>query len=365
MNIDPVYENILKLKQAITTELLKDADYFGFAKTHKTEVLIDVSATMMLVWAADYAARQRAQPSIADELLNKVILTDLQQHNVSRTWTEMSMMHGPNFSQSIYAEFSQTMERTLSVRNQIGFAFFEHALGRVSIFKGVAHGRKYKEIVDKCISFFLKWNFGDEMLHGNFEPLSMPENSVSENHLSPTSSAMQNMDFKYDRNGDAITITRYTRDIAPGGAVSVPVMIDGLPVTCIGDETFNNCTSLTSVVIGNCVTNIESKAFRKCTGLTNVTIPGGITSIGSSAFAFCFNLIRVLIGENVATMGDGVFAGCGKLEGVYFKGDAPSCGLEIFRSANNATVYYVQGTVGWGATFCGRPTAMWNGVSRI
>ena len=31
----------------------------------------------------------------------------------------------------------------------------------------------------------------------------------------------------------------------------------------------------------------------------------------------------------------------------------------MFDGANNATVYYLPGTTGWGTTFGGRPTALW------
>jgi hypothetical protein len=32
---------------------------------------------------------------------------------------------------------------------------------------------------------------------------------------------------------------------------------------------------------------------------------------------------------------------------------------DLFYEANNATVYYLPGTTGWGTTFGGRPTALW------
>ena len=32
----------------------------------------------------------------------------------------------------------------------------------------------------------------------------------------------------------------------------------------------------------------------------------------------------------------------------------------VFSGDNNATVYYLPGTTGWGSTFGGRPTVLWN-----
>ena len=118
--------------------------------------------------------------------------------------------------------------------------------------------------------------------------------------------------FNYTTNNDTITITKYT---GPGGAVTIPSTINGLPVTGIGD-----C------------------AFCQCGILTSVTIPNSVVSTGDDAFA-----------------------GCTSLTSVYFAGNAPGLGgVNVFLDADNATVYYLAGTTGWGTTFGGRPTVLWN-----
>ena len=53
---------------------------------------------------------------------------------------------------------------------------------------------------------------------------------------------------------------------------------------------------------------------------------------------------------------------CTSLTGVYFNGNSPSLGGSVwsaFTGDNNATVYCLPGTTGWGSTFGGRPTALW------
>ena len=131
-------------------------------------------------------------------------------------------------------------------------------------------------------------------------------------------------------------------------------------VTSIGDEAFYDCTSLTSVTIPNSVTSIGDDAFSGCTSLTSVTIPNSVTSIGDWAFAGCTSLTSVTIPNSVTSIGDYAFYCCTSLTGVYFKGNAPSVGWYVFDGATNATVYYLPGTTGWGTTFGGRPTALWN-----
>jgi hypothetical protein len=187
--------------------------------------------------------------------------------------------------------------------------------------------------------------------------------------------------FVYTTNGDfTITIMGYT---GPGGAVTIPDTINGLPVTGIESNTFWYCTSLTSVTVPSSVTSIGDAAFGWCTSLTNatisngltsirdqtfymctnlasVTIPNSVTNIGDSAFCACTSLTGVTIPGSVTSIGDYAFVECRKLTGVYFLGNAPSLGgSSVFLFDILATVYYLPGTTGWGSTFGGLPTALW------
>ena len=61
-------------------------------------------------------------------------------------------------------------------------------------------------------------------------------------------------------------------------------------VTSIGDQAFQNCTGLFSVIMPNSVTSIGKYAFWGCNNLTNVVIPTSVTSITGSSFHNCYNL---------------------------------------------------------------------------
>ena len=68
--------------------------------------------------------------------------------------------------------------------------------------------------------------------------------------------------FKYEIQGDTVTITGC--DKKASGALTMPVTIEGKPVTSIGERAFFACSSLTSVTIGDSVTSIGELAFFGC-----------------------------------------------------------------------------------------------------
>jgi len=210
--------------------------------------------------------------------------------------------------------------------------------------------------------------------------------------------------FQFTTNNDgSLNIYKYT---GSGGVVTIPSTTNGLTVTSIGNSAFQfasltsitipnsvislgnyafyGCGNLTNATIGNSVTNIGISAFRRCNNLANVTIGNNVTSIGNYAFSYCYSLtsisipdsvtnigyqafydcislISVTIPSKVTSIGDGAFEELPFLTSFYIKGNTPSLGgLDVFDGDSKLTVYHLPGTTGWGKTFGGRPTELWN-----
>ncbi len=153
--------------------------------------------------------------------------------------------------------------------------------------------------------------------------------------------------------------------IIPDGTAKIgdyALSVDGITsvtipdsVTYIGKDTFDNCTSLESIIVddgnttyhsaGNCiietasktliagcnasvipsdssVTSIGNGAFEYCSGLTEIAIPDGVTSIGEYAFYDCVNLNSITIPDTVTNIGHSAFFGCVSLTSVTYYSDA-------------------------------------------
>jgi hypothetical protein len=65
------------------------------------------------------------------------------------------------------------------------------------------------------------------------------------------------------------------------------------------------------------------------------------------------------MGNGVSNIGEMGFYGCTNLTSVYSRGNAPSLGWGMFEESPLVIVYYLPGTIGWGSTVGGRPTAPW------
>ena len=83
---------------------------------------------------------------------------------------------------------------------------------------------------------------------------------------------------------DEVVITGL-KDSDYSGALIIPSILGGCPVTSIGNSAFSGCTGLTSVTIPEGVVTIEGYAFGECSGLTSVTIPSSLRNVRWHAFA--------------------------------------------------------------------------------
>jgi hypothetical protein len=136
---------------------------------------------------------------------------------------------------------------------------------------------------------------------------------------------------------------------------------------------FNSWTSLGNVTIPDSVLRIGNEAFNNCTSLAAITVDA-LNPVYSSAAGVLFDKSQTtlvqypcgkegsdyIVPRSVTNINDMAFAYCISLTGVHFPSNAPSlAGSNVFYADNSVVIYYLPGTTGWTVTLGGRPTALW------
>ena len=147
------------------------------------------------------------------------------------------------------------------------------------------------------------------------------------------------------------------------GAITIPSTVTNgsidYEVVSLGSHTFQNCASLTSVILPNTVDGIGWSSFASCSSLTSVSIPSSITFIQSWAFYECTLLTSIDIPDNVSYIGYDAFTDSGWLENqpeglVYagkvaycYKGEMPSdTSIELAEGTKGVAGFAFAGCIG-------------------
>ena len=145
-------------------------------------------------------------------------------------------------------------------------------------------------------------------------------------------------------------------------------------VQTLGDKAFSGCTELKEVAInsndvvatnytkdanfstlfgkqvtsynlGNSVTAIGVYALAGCTVLTSINIPNSVTTIGSSAFYGCTNLASINIPNSLTTIEGSTFYGCTSLTSINIPNSVTTIGSRAFEGCKGLTSIVIPNSV--------------------
>ncbi len=113
---------------------------------------------------------------------------------------------------------------------------------------------------------------------------------------------------------------------------SITTLLIPLGITSIGNYAFNSCGSLKTVTfVGDeSLITIGDYAFSDCQNLVNFRIPSGVTTIGNYAFYNCYNLPAINIPNSVTTIGNRAFMDCFKAESITLGAGVTNIGNYAF-----------------------------------
>ena len=161
------------------------------------------------------------------------------------------------------------------------------------------------------------------------------------------------LDIEYTVNTDGnATITEYKGSL---GALNIPDVIEGYPVTEIGDWAFFDNQSLKSVALPDSITSIGYGAFSTCNNLESVDLGEGLTYLGQSAFSDCTSIESIALPESLEEMGGAVFYGCSKLKAITIPSKITTIGGSMFDACyalESVTMTNVETIEGWAFYDC-------------
>jgi len=132
--------------------------------------------------------------------------------------------------------------------------------------------------------------------------------------IEKTGSCGDNATYSISRDG---TLTIYGSGVLelPYGCndFSKVVFDPSSSITVIGEECFQDCDLITSVVLPDTVSEICDRAFYTCEDLEYVYLPEGLDEIGKSAFDYCDELAYIRIPDSVTSVGAYAFDDCSRL----------------------------------------------------
>lgn len=142
----------------------------------------------------------------------------------------------------------------------------------------------------------------------------------------------ENYLYSYRNSESEVILERY---FGPEDAeIVIPAIVDGRPVTRIGEKCFEDHDYIEKVVLPDTMERICYRAFYGCKKLSEMNFPASLTAIEGWVFAHT-GFVNIVFPENFEYLGYGMFYSCSNLETVVLTDKIKKIDENTFRSGSS------------------------------
>ena len=272
-------------------------------------------------------------------------------------------IRGPLSGQGVFSNSAISVALPTSLTNIGRYAFYSSAISEISIPSGVKKIGEY--------AFHYNYNLTNVVLAEGIQSIereAFKQTGVKQINFPTSLTNIGYGIFQFCPNlTNAYFAPSLLEELSESAFHETAIKSITLPplLKKIGPWALARCPQLASISIPLTMTNISESAFRGAS-LIALSIPDSVIYIGASAFEDCYAISSIHVGTGLNFLGDRAFSRVLSLETIMFRGNAPSLLPPTFGSSSSDpfydtppfTLYYKQGTTGWGSTFTGRQTTL-------
>jgi hypothetical protein len=181
-------------------------------------------------------------------------------------------------------------------------------------------------------------------------PIYVPAASLNAYKTATNWSAIASRIFPIPSEGLAYTVSSNEATITGIGtctdtAIAIPSSIDGNPVKYIGNSSFTNNNSITSLFIPSSIISIGQYAFYSCQYMTSLTLSEGLVTIGDYSFSVCQRLaVELKIPNTVTSIGTAAFLQNGQLTSIDIGTGISQIKSQAFKNCTSLTGITIRAT---------------------
>ena len=188
------------------------------------------------------------------------------------------------------------------------------------------------------LTLYARWEIVNSQIDSNYSYALLADGTVEIVDYYGSKASLQIPDTL---NG--YTVTRIGNYAFDGNQDILAVILPD-SVTSIGNYAFAN-TSLKTVIGGNCVTELGENCFQNASSLRQAFLPNGVTEIPEYCFANCNSLTDVTIPEHISVIGDYAFYGCKFLSDLTIPESVIEIGMEAFAGTDHLEAVSLPATL--------------------